>query len=73
MEGVFSTNEHRPGEVSIDRHKVMDTICNNLIKAGALLPAEKERYKNLLRTYDPIQLIKVLITSHELREYAEGG
>lgn len=73
MEELFSTDGHRPGEVTLDRQKVMETICNNLIKAGALLPAEKERYKNLLRTYNPIQLIKVLITSHELREYAEGG
>ncbi len=69
----MATNGHRPGEVVIDRDKTMNTICQNLIKAGVLLPAETDRYKKLLRTYDPIQLIKVLITSHELREYAEGG
>ncbi|MBA7606767.1 hypothetical protein ES703_13917 [subsurface metagenome] len=56
----------------MDRGKVMNTICQNLIKAGVLLPAETDRYKKLLRTYDPIQLIKVLITVHELLEYAEG-
>lgn len=69
----MATNGHRTGEVVIDRDKTMNTICQNLIKAGVLLPAETDRYKKLLRTYDPIQLIKVLITSHELREYAEGG
>ena len=67
------TNGHKPGEVILDRDKTMNTICQNLIQAGALLPAEVDRYKKLLRTYEPIQLIKVLITSHELREYAEGG
>ena len=67
------TNGHRPGEVVIDRDQAMNTICQNLVRAGVLLPAETDRYKKLLRTYDPIQLIKVLITSHELREYAEGG
>ncbi|GAJ05374.1 unnamed protein product, partial [marine sediment metagenome] len=64
---------HKPGEFVVDLQKTMTTICNNLIAAGVLLPAETERYKNQLRTYDPVQLIKVLITSHELREYSEGG
>lgn len=69
----MTTDGHKPGEFVIDRDKTMNTICQNLIKAGALLPAEIERYTKLLRTYDPIQLIKVLITSHELKTYAEGG
>lgn len=69
----MTTDGHKPGEFIIDRDKTMNTICQNLIKSGVLLPAETDRYKRLLRTYEPVQLIKVLITSHELKTYAEGG
>ena len=58
---------------NLDRNKVMGTICQNLIRAGVLLPAETDRYTKLLSTYEPVQLVKVLVTSHELREYADGG
>jgi len=57
----------------IKRDKVQATICRNLIKAGVLLPVEVDRYTGVLATYHEITLLKVLITSHELREYSEGG
>ena len=70
---MSSTNEHKTLETYFEPEATMETICENLITARVLLPAEKERYKAVLRRYDPTTLIKVLIESQMLVEAHKGG
>jgi hypothetical protein len=55
-------------ELRLEQGKVINTICQNLITAGVLLPEEQERYKVVLRGYDAITTVKVMLISHELRD-----
>lgn len=71
MSQQLSRNEHHPFELSLNQEMTMDTICRDLITAGVLLPEEKERYKAVLRKYDPITLVKVLLESHMLKDAHE--
>ena len=66
----FSVNECN-GPFIFNRNTTVNTICRNLVHAGVLLPEEIHRYKQTLLTYEPVKLLKVLITSHELREYSQ--
>ncbi len=67
---VQSKNEDKQTwlELRLDQGSTINTICNNLITAGVLLPEEQERYKTLLRGYDAVTTVKVLLLSHELRD-----
>ena len=55
-------------ELRLEQGKVINTICQNLITAGVLLQEEQERYKVVLRGYDAITTVKVMLISHELRD-----
>jgi len=70
MNQQLSRNEDKQKwlELRLEQGKVINTICQNLIAAGVLLPEEQERYKALLRGYDAITTVKVLLTSWQLRE-----
>ncbi|GAI69158.1 unnamed protein product [marine sediment metagenome] len=69
---MSSTNKNKPYEIYLDQEQTMETICENLISARILLPAEKDRYKAVLRRYDLITIVKVLIESHMLKEAHEA-
>ncbi|GAI67758.1 unnamed protein product [marine sediment metagenome] len=58
-------------ELRLNQDRTINTICQNLITAGILLPEEVERYKGVLRGYDAITTVKVLLESHLLREAHE--
>ena len=70
MSQQLSKNEDKQTwlELRLEQGKVINTICQNLITAGVLLPEEQERYKAVLRGYDAITTVKVLLTSWQLRE-----
>ncbi len=69
---TFGKDEHKDWvELRLDRQTTINTICRNLVDAGVLLPEEAERYKGVLREYDPLTLVKVLLESHQLREAHE--
>ncbi len=70
MNQQLSKNEDKQTwlELRLDQGSTINTICNNLITAGVLLPEEQERYKTLLRGYDAVKTVKVLLVSHELRD-----
>ncbi|MBA7515994.1 hypothetical protein ES705_08039 [subsurface metagenome] len=67
---VQSKNEDKQTwlELRLNQDKTINTICQNLITAGVLLPEEQERYKGVLRGYDAVKTVKVLRVSHELRD-----
>ncbi len=68
-----SKNENKDwAELKLDRVTTTNSICSNLVSAGILLPAEVDRYKALLQTYDPLTLVKVLLVSKEHRAALEG-
>jgi len=73
MEQQPSRNEDKSKwlELRLEQGKVINTICQNLITAGVLLPEEQERYKGVLRGYDAITTVKVLLTSWQLKEAHE--
>ncbi|MBA7621319.1 hypothetical protein ES703_28679 [subsurface metagenome] len=73
MTMTFGKDEHKEdwAELKLDRVTTTNTICRNLVAAGVLLPAEVERYKGVLREYDALRLVEVLIESHQLRETHE--
>ncbi|MBA7500013.1 hypothetical protein ES704_02765 [subsurface metagenome] len=72
MEQQPSKDEHKDwAELRLDREKTANSICQNLVAAGVLLPAEVERYKGVLRKYDALKLVKVLLESWLLRETHE--
>ncbi len=59
------------GEVRINRERTIETIVTNLIKAGVLLPEETSHYRETLKSYDTLTLVKVLLESHLLRDTHE--
>ena len=72
MSQQFSRDEHKDwAELRLDRETTSNTICRNLVAAGVLLPEEVERYKGILREYDALTLVSVLLESHQLRETHE--
>ncbi|MBA7611730.1 hypothetical protein ES703_18959 [subsurface metagenome] len=58
-------------ELRLNQDSTINTICQYLITAGVLLPEEQERYKMVLRGYDAITTVKVLLTSWQLKEAHE--
>ncbi len=58
-------------ELRLNQESTINTICQYLITAGILLPAEQERYKKVLRGYDAITTVKVLLESYLLKEAHE--
>jgi len=66
---VQSKNEDKQTwlELRLEQGKVINTICQNLITAGVLLPEEQERYKVVLRGYDTITTVRVMLVSWQLK------
>ncbi|GAI66264.1 unnamed protein product [marine sediment metagenome] len=73
MEHEPSKNENKQTwlELRLEQGKVINIICQNLIAAGILLPAEQERYKKVLRGYDALTTVKVMLESWLLKEAHE--
>jgi len=65
---TFGNNHKEPMSLNLTREQVTETILRNLVQAGVLLRSEADRYRVLLKTYDNITLVKVLLHSHELKE-----
>ncbi|MBA7527491.1 hypothetical protein ES705_19667 [subsurface metagenome] len=57
-------------QLSLTRERAKSQTIENLITAGVLLRGEAARYEKVLDTYDNIQLTKMMIVSHQLREQA---
>ncbi|MBA7546097.1 hypothetical protein ES705_38480 [subsurface metagenome] len=57
-------------QLSLTRERAKAQTIENLITAGVLLRGEAARYEKVLDTYDNIQLTKMMIVSHQLREQA---
>jgi len=55
-------------ELSVTREGTKAQIFENLISAGVLLRSEITRYGKVLDSYDNLNLERVLIASHWLRE-----
>jgi len=55
-------------EVLLTREQAINTITNNLVKAGILLRGEAQRYRKVLESYDNLTLVKVLLYSHQFTE-----
>ncbi|MBA7542364.1 hypothetical protein ES705_34685 [subsurface metagenome] len=55
-------------QLSLTRERAKAQTIANLITAGVLLRGEAARYEKVLDTYDNIQLTRVMIVSHQLRE-----
>ncbi|MBA7532978.1 hypothetical protein ES705_25213 [subsurface metagenome] len=55
-------------QLSLTRERAKAQTIENLITAGVLLRGEAARYEKVLDTYDNIQLTRVMIVSHQLRE-----
>jgi len=70
MEQQPSRNEDKQKwlELRLNQETTINTICQYLITAGVLLPQEQERYKSVLRGYDAVTTVKVLLTSWQLME-----
>lgn len=70
MNQQLSRNEDKQKwlELRLNQESTINTICQYLITAGVLLPEEQERYKVVLRGYDAITTIKVLLMSWQLKE-----
>ena len=76
MSQSLSRNEGKQTwlELRLEQGKVISTICQNLITAGVLLPEEQERYKAVLRSYDAITTVKVMLVSWQLKvAHEEAG
>ncbi|MBA7563297.1 hypothetical protein ES708_04952 [subsurface metagenome] len=73
MNQQLSRNEDKQTwlELRLEQGKVINTICQNLITAGVLLPEEQARYKIVLRGYDAITTVKVMLVSWQLKEAHE--
>jgi len=52
--------------LNLTRQQATETIISNLIQAGVLLRSEAVRYRGVLKTYDNINLLKVLFYSQIL-------
>lgn len=57
-------------QLSLTRERAKAQTIENLITAGVLLRGEAARYEKVLDTYDNIQLTKMMVVSHQLREQA---
>ena len=57
-------------QLNLTRERAKAQTTENLITAGVLLRSEAARYEKVLDTYDNIQLTRVLLVSHQLREAA---
>jgi len=70
MNQLPSRNEDKQKwlELRLNQETTINTICQYLITAGVLLPEEQERYKAVLRGYDAVTTVKVLLTSWQLKE-----
>ncbi|GAI67867.1 unnamed protein product [marine sediment metagenome] len=70
---VQSKNEDKQTwlELRLEQGQVINTICKNLITAGVLLPEEQERYKMVLRGYDVMTTVRVMLVSWQLKEAHE--
>ena len=70
MNQQLSRNEDKQKwlELRLNQETTINTICQYLITAGVLLPEEQERYKAVLRGYDAVTTVKVLLTSWQLKE-----
>ncbi|MBA7548237.1 hypothetical protein ES705_40685 [subsurface metagenome] len=55
-------------QLSLTRERAKAQTIENLITAGVLLRGEAARYEKVLDSYDNIQLTRVMIVSHQLRE-----
>jgi len=73
MNQQLSRNEDKQTwlELRLEQGKVINTICKNLITAGVLLPEEQERYKTVLRGYDVMTTVRVMLVSWQLKEAHE--
>ncbi len=73
MNQHLSRNENKQTwlELRLNQDTTINTICQYLITAGVLLPEEQARYKMVLRGYDAITTVKVLLTSWQLKEAHE--
>ena len=56
--------------LSLTRERAKAQTIENLITSGVLLRGEAARYEKVLDSYDNIQLTKMMIVSHQLREQA---
>ncbi len=56
--------------LNLTRERVTAQTIENLISAGVLLRSEAARYEKVLDSFDNIQLTRVMIVSHQLREAA---
>ena len=65
---MATNNKNRPMEVLLTREQAINTITNNLVKAGILLRGEAQRYRKVLESYDNLTLVKVLLYSHQFTE-----
>ncbi len=70
MSQQLSRNEDKQKwlELRLNQETTINSICQYLITAGVLLPEEQERYKAVLRGYDAVTTVKVLLTSWQLKE-----
>ncbi|MBA7644658.1 hypothetical protein ES703_52402 [subsurface metagenome] len=57
-------------QLGLTRERAKAQTIENLITAGILLRGEAARYEKVLDSYDNIQLTRVLLVSHNLREAA---
>ena len=55
-------------QLNLTRERVTAQTIANLITAGVLLRSEADRYEKVLDSFDNIQLTRVMIVSHQLRE-----
>ena len=60
----------KPMELGLTRERATAQTIENLITAGVLSRGEAARYEKVLDSYDNIQLTRVLLVSHQLREAA---
>ncbi len=54
--------------LNLTRERATAQTIENMIAAGVLLRSEAAKYEKVLNSFDNIQLTKVLIVSHQLRE-----
>jgi len=65
---TLGNNHNEPMSLNLTREQITETILRNLIQVGVLLSTETARYRKVLKGYDNIALLRVLICSHELKE-----
>lgn len=69
---VFRISKNGDGRRAwLDPDDVKQQICNNLVAAGVLREDETPRYLQQLEKYEHMELIRVLVYSHELKELDE--